>query len=1179
MRILHTADWHHCDTLGDVTGPAMDFIVQQATEIKPDAIVIAGDLIVKRGFITPQEALTIRETVLRLAEVAPVLAIPGNHDISNRYDRVDAVTGLLARLRVEKPTLHDRLFISIRPECVNIPTEALRDVRFFTLPHPSKYLYLSREDEIKPSEIDSKLTESMRRIAEEFATECIDLRAKGIKPILVGHGTVSGGVADSEKVLTQENDLAIDRHWLAGIFEAIMYGHLHKRQSVGEIVYCGAIAPLTFGQEKMTPSFELWDFQGDSDEIVHRQAVEIPVAHQMLTVKVNKDQFVEVTDDPMDVVFKALKPIAIKDAKVRVQVEIHKERRSLLNRGMIEDWLTKQGVHSHKLVIDTVDPIRIRADDMDTDLDMEGMLKVWSELDDDRAASLPLMNEINLGVSAAIPPEVLHQLQGTNYTIKRIKATNFKPLIDVNINFDDLGSIICITGRNHAGKSQVAEIESFAFWKKLRKGTNLFHAIRRGCKETDVSIWFEAQQPGGQMEDFRVRRTLKLGTGDTASGTVVLSKQVGEQWLPINEGDAKETQVSIEKMVGSYEMYRSTRFGSQQDIDYLCSRTPAEMKDIFQEAMNFTAFDLRRKAAEEQLKMLRGDYENVTMKMENLGKELERESQIKDSLEQLGESKVLKTTELEDLRTQRGEIQQKINNAQALVQQRTALNLKSADFREKIEAEETTIRELIAVLEKKDQVTEGIQRQAALESEIEDRQAAHAKMVNEMQAHSTEQAALTNRRSGLISDSASHQMAIGACQQVIENDQGKHDNQVRDAKAAITRSEATAALTEEVPCNDMDFQSECKLLENANAAKTKVEGLKAALTGLEATPPDHSENEQTIKEKTSSWEKVDAEIATLSDTISSKQTAHQAKQRSFDSLDAELKRLRADLQTEKANDWPKVQERVAVADTNLKNTETNRDRLQAERLGVTQELEKLGESVDTIDLQMQLGNLNTNLTSMQIQYDETVRQIGVMQQSLERMETVKAALEGLKQVNSSGLAKINAFVHYIVAVSRDGIPYLLMEKALPHFARFANEFLCVDEGFDEALRVKIDPVKDTQSGKEKEAVVITFTDDRGTHPLGEASGFQRVAIGYSLRAAMAKIKAEATGDVINHCTFDEGWGAFDEPNLLLAKRMIQKLGDEFGKFIYITHVPVLQEVCDTTIHVESVDGGATVKIV
>ena len=48
--------------------------------------------------------------------------------------------------------------------------------------------------------------------------------------------------------------------------------------------------------------------------------------------------------------------------------------------------------------------------------------------------------------------------------------------------------------------------------------------------------------------------------------------------------------------------------------------------------------------------------------------------------------------------------------------------------------------------------------------------------------------------------------------------------------------------------------------------------------------------------------------------------------------------------------------------------------------------------------------------------------------------------------------------------------------------------------------------------------------------------------------------------------------------MLLAKRMIQKLGEEFGKFLYITHIPVLQEVADTIIHVKSVDGGAVVEI-
>jgi len=121
-------------------------------------------------------------------------------------------------------------------------------------------------------------------------------------------------------------------------------------------------------------------------------------------------------------------------------------------------------------------------------------------------------------------------------------------------------------------------------------------------------------------------------------------------------------------------------------------------------------------------------------------------------------------------------------------------------------------------------------------------------------------------------------------------------------------------------------------------------------------------------------------------------------------------------------------------------------------------------------------------------------------------------------------------------------------------------------------------VKDTQKGDARDEVVISFIDDRGSHPLGEASGFQRVAIGYALRASMAKIQADATGAVINHCIFDEGWGAFDQNNLMLARRMVQKLGEEFGQFFYITHVPVLQEIADTVIRVIPLDGGAGIVI-
>lgn len=1173
MRILHTADWHHTDALGDVTGPAIDFIVEQAGDIKPDAIVIAGDLIMKRGIISPQESLTIRESILRCAEIAPTIVIPGNHDISNRYDRVDAVTGLLARLKKDTPTLHDRLYISARPGTIRVA--GLDKTIFFTLPHPSKYIYLAKTEEIELNKIDAELTKKMEQIITAFTVEATEYRAQGYRTVLIGHGTVNGGVADSEKVLTNENDLVIDRHWIGDYFDAVMYGHLHKRQSVGSVFYCGAAAPLTFGQEKMVPSFELWDL----GTIITHEPVKIPVAHQMLTVEVPKESFSDQNIDPVNVVFGAIEPIAVKDARVRVRVEIHRERRDLINKKMIEEFLDKRGVHSHKVMIDTVDPVRIRAESLDPDQGMNKMLEVWSELDPDRANSLSMMQEIDKDVSGSIPPDILHQLQGINYRLQRIKAVNFKPLIDVDINFDELGSIICITGENHTGKSQVAETERFVNWKKLRKGTQLKDAVRLGCKSTEVTSWFTASEQGGPPLQYRIRRTLKLDkTGGKASSDVILSKKVGENWEPMNEGDSKETQVSIERLVGSYNMYLSTRFGSQQDIDRLCSLSPAEMKETLQEAMNFKAFDLRRKEADNQLKILRGDYENVIMKMEDMGTEIEQEAHIKDSLSQLKKSKAQKVAEVEGLRTQRDETQRKIDNARQIENKRTELVNKKNDLQGKVEGEERTIRTLDEVLQKKDQVTAGIQRQATLQTKHDDLNRAQAILADAIQTLSTDQNTMINRRNEVQTNSTNRQLAIDVCKRDMENKQEDHNGKIRDAQAAISRAEVTAALTDEVPCNGMDLQSECKLLENANKAKANIISLKAVWTRLEANLPDHSETIWAIEKLATPKENLEAEITTLTNQINTQKPIHKAKQDHFQTNKGELDKLLLDLNREKEQKWLETQEKVLVADTNLKNAKANLDRLTTERSTVLQELDRMGDEVDTATLSITVDSLTTSMNSIENQRDNVIGQIGVLEQNLGRLDTVKADLQGLEEINRSGLARINAFVHYLAAVSRDGIPYLLMEKALPRFEEFANNFLCVDEGFGSVLRVKIDPFKDTQDGKEKDEVVITFNDERGNHPLGEASGFQRVAVGYSLRAAMAKIQAEATGITIHHCIFDEGWGAFDQNNLLLARRMIEKLGEEFGKFFYITHVPVLQEVADTIIHVKSVDGGAVIEI-
>src|ERR1051325_4243665 len=88
MRLLHTGDWHlgrafHGEDLLGAQAAFIDFLVDAARASRVDGVLIAGDLYDRA--LPPVDAVRLAsEALARLAEVAPVVAISGNHDSAAR---------------------------------------------------------------------------------------------------------------------------------------------------------------------------------------------------------------------------------------------------------------------------------------------------------------------------------------------------------------------------------------------------------------------------------------------------------------------------------------------------------------------------------------------------------------------------------------------------------------------------------------------------------------------------------------------------------------------------------------------------------------------------------------------------------------------------------------------------------------------------------------------------------------------------------------------------------------------------------------------------------------------------------------------------------------------------------------------------------------------------------------
>jgi len=285
MRILHTGDWHLTNR-GTVAGryvlrhgvnltlwdriAAVRGICDNAEQDPPDLIVIAGDL-----FDHPNpENVAIKvavEAVERLADIAPIVVIKGNHDGAkgNEFANALAPFGRLA--------LRHGVYVSDRPTVIPIPLTPKTIV--FTLPYPRKSALRSEPQykTLSPEELGRLVGFKLEEILSGFTTE---IEHDAIN-ILVGHFTVAGGMYSKEQTVPPF-DISVRKEFVDK-FDLALLGHLHEPQSY----YCGTIARSGFGEEDMKVGFKVYDVQPDKEVGVIRsdeEFIELP-ARKYLTVK------------------------------------------------------------------------------------------------------------------------------------------------------------------------------------------------------------------------------------------------------------------------------------------------------------------------------------------------------------------------------------------------------------------------------------------------------------------------------------------------------------------------------------------------------------------------------------------------------------------------------------------------------------------------------------------------------------------------------------------------------------------------------------------------------------------------------------------------------------------------------------------------------------------------------
>ncbi|MCB9739837.1 MAG: exonuclease SbcCD subunit D [Deltaproteobacteria bacterium] len=252
MRILHTSDWHigklfEGHHLTEDQAFTLDGFVALAEELRPDVIVIAGDLYDRA--VPPPEAVelldrTLRRLVLQLK--LPTVAIAGNHDSAERIGFGSALLESAGLLLAGDPI--GRRSLTLRDEHGEVDIVPIP----FATPEALRSALRGADAD---ADVQGFAAAMQRQVQAVTAGP-----PSGRRRVAVAHAFVKGGsTSESERALQVGGTGDVPAEAFDGIdgaagFDYVALGHLHRPQQVDaarrglSMRYSGSLLPYSFSE-------------------------------------------------------------------------------------------------------------------------------------------------------------------------------------------------------------------------------------------------------------------------------------------------------------------------------------------------------------------------------------------------------------------------------------------------------------------------------------------------------------------------------------------------------------------------------------------------------------------------------------------------------------------------------------------------------------------------------------------------------------------------------------------------------------------------------------------------------------------------------------------------------------------------------------------------------------------
>jgi exonuclease SbcC len=196
---------------------------------------------------------------------------------------------------------------------------------------------------------------------------------------------------------------------------------------------------------------------------------------------------------------------------------------------------------------------------------------------------------------------------------------------------------------------------------------------------------------------------------------------------------------------------------------------------------------------------------------------------------------------------------------------------------------------------------------------------------------------------------------------------------------------------------------------------------------------------------------------------------------------------------------------------------------------------------------------------------------------LKNLRTRQAELSAERSAVQSQIARLKSLER---AFSKDGIPALLIEQALPEIEEQANAIL--QRLTNGVMSVRFDTqreYKDRSREDKRETLDILISDGSGQREYEMFSGGEAFRVNFAIRLALSRVLAQRAGARLQTLVIDEGFGSQDTEGRQRLLEAINLVRADFSKILIITHLEELKDAFPARIEVEKGLTGSKVRVI